>query len=289
MPANDNAITEDPSAALAELLAVPVDPRSLPVRFSRLKLMSASPLHYFAACQRAQDEGETLAMRLGSGVHAMLLDQPVVKYGGRRAGKDWDKFEADHPGMTILNTREWAEANRMSTAILRHREAAAILLDGTTLEQEIRWSMLGRSCTSRPDAFRIGSHIAELKTARSSRPAFFIRDAIKMHYHGQLAFYDDALCSATCTALAGNYFPNHYIVAVEKTEPFPVTLFRLTERTLDLARRTTRLWFEQLLQCEAANEWPGYSESIVDLDAPDPANDNGPYEIEIDGKLTEVA
>lgn len=278
-PANDNAIVEDLSGQLAELLALPVDPRTLPVRFSRLKLMSASPAHYYSACQAANDNEETLAQRLGSGVHAMILEQPVIKYGGRRAGKDWDRFEADNPGKTILNDREWREAQRMSAAILRNREAAAILLDGTTIEQEIRWSMLGRVVTSRPDAYRPGFHIAELKTARSSRPSFFIRDALRMHYHGQLAFYDDAFAS-----FAGAGFDNHYIVAVEKVEPHVVTIYRLTPRTLDIARRTTRLWFEQLLACEAVNEWPGYSESIVDLDVPD----DGPIELEIDGQLTEV-
>jgi hypothetical protein len=250
------------------------------VRFSRLKLMSLSPAHYFAACQRSAHYEETLAMRLGSGVHAMVLKQPVIKYDGRRAGKDWDAFEAQHADKVILNAREWYEASAIADSILRHREACAILFDGTELERHIEWSWLGRKCSSRPDA-RGRYHIADLKTTRTSRPGLFMREALRAQYHAQLAFYDEAN-----HAERGERFSNHYIVAVEKADPFPVTVFRLTERALDLGRRSNRVWFEQLLACESAGVWPAYAESIVDLDAPE--DDGGPIEIEINGQSVEV-
>jgi hypothetical protein len=287
MPANDNARVEELSGQLAELLRAPVNPAELPVRFSRLKRMGESPAHYYADCQRQGDAGETLAMRLGSGTHAMIFDQPHTRYSKRRAGKDWDKFQADNPGHVILNDREWAEAQNMAVAILQHREAAALLLDGTIIEQHIAWSMLGRDCSSRPDAMRIGSHIVELKTARSSRPAYFARDAIRMHYHGQLAFYGDAVNSnGRGIDIAKPWScPNYYVVAVEKLPPHVVTVYRLTDRAIESARKTTRLWFEQLLACEDANYWPGYSESIVDLDVPESEE---PIELEVNGELIEV-
>lgn len=270
---------EDPSEELAALLDAPIDPATLPVRFSRLKLMSLSPAHYFAACQRAGSD-ETLAMRLGSGVHAMVLQQPITRYPGRRAGKDWEKFQAEHAGETILNTREWYEAKAIADSIMRHKEASALLFDGTTIEQTIQWEWLGRACSSRPDA-RGRYHIADLKTARTSKPGLFAREAIRAHYHAQLAFYDEANHHER-----GERFSNAYLIAVEKTAPYPVTVYRLTERTLEIGARLNRLWMEQLLACEAACTWPAYSESIVDLDAPD---DDGPIEIEINGQLTEVA
>lgn len=280
--ANDNEPTiETLSAALVEKLRAPIDPRDLPVRFSRLKLMALSPAHYYAACQRANDDGETLSMRLGAGVHAMLLDQPVTRFAGRRAGKVWEHFEREHSDKVILNEREWREAERMSVAILRHKQAAELLLDGTTLEQRLEWQYCGRLCSSTPDAYRPGSRIVELKTARSSRPRDFIRDAIRMSYHGQLAFYDDAVKHIT-----GRGFPDAYVIAVENAPPHVVTIYRLTDRAMERARQTTRLWMEQLLACEAINHWPGYSELIVDLDV---ADEEQPIELEIDGQLTEVA
>jgi len=284
MAANDN----DNEQTLRELyeqldakLKAPIDPRELPVRYSRLKLIGQSPAHYYASCQRNEAE-ESLAMRLGSGVHAMILGEPVTRFSGRRAGKVWDAFEREHAGTVILNDREWSEAERMSLAILRHDEASRLLLDGTEREQHLAWDYCGRACSSRPDAFKRGSHIAELKTARSSNPRDFMRDAWRMGYVGQLAFYDDAH-----QALTGCRFPNAYLIAVEKSSPHPVTVYRLTERAMDLARRTTRLWIETLIGCEAINHWPGYSETTIDLDAPD--NDNEPIEIVIDGETAEVA
>lgn len=277
MSAPANTVSDEQAAAL--FARQPIDPRALPVRFSRLKKMSDSPAHYYAACQRADNDEETIAMRMGSGVHALVLQQPIIRYDGRRAGSDWREFAAEHAGMVILNPREWAEATAIANSILSHKEASTILLDGTALELPIAWSYLDRECSSRPDA--VGRwHIADLKTARTSKPGLFAREAIRMHYHAQLAFYDEAHHSLT-----GEHFSNHYLVAVEKSDPYPVTVYRLTERSLDLGRRLNRLWMEQLLACESSNEWPGYAESIVDLDAPD---DEGPIEIEINGQLTEV-
>jgi 3-phenylpropionate/cinnamic acid dioxygenase small subunit len=278
MPDNDDAITDDESATA---FAPPiVDPRTLPVRFSRLKLMGQSAAHYYAACQRQTFE-ESIAMRIGSGVHGMLLGASVVKYEKRRAGKEWEAFAAEHAKDVILNAREWNEAQAMTQSLLRHREASTLLFDGTIVEQEIAWSYVGRACSSRPDA-RARYHISELKTARTSHPAVFSRDAIRMHYHGQLAFYEEAN-----VATGGERYANAYIIAIEKSDPYPVTVYRLTERTLERGRQQMRLWMEQLIGCEAEHYWPAYSESIVDLDMPEDIG--GPIEIEIDGQLTEVA
>jgi hypothetical protein len=60
-----------------------------------------------------------------------------------------------------------------------------------------------------------------------------------------------------------------YVVAVESTPPFPVTVMRLTDRALDQGERLCTSWMETLLNCEASNFWPPYAQSIVPLDVPD--------------------
>jgi hypothetical protein len=275
---NDNALAL--SAELRdELEALPfADPRVFPVRFSCLKQFSLSGAHYRHACTR-HDDGQSLALRLGSGVHAIVLDQPIARFSARRAGKAWEEFKAEHTGVVILNDAEHAEALAMASAIMRRREAMEILFVDTIIEQRIDWTFLGRACRSTPDA-RNAVHVAELKTGRTAHPSMFVRDAIRMHYHCQLAFYQDAIESAT-----GVMPSKAYIVAVEKTAPYPVTILELTERTLEQGRKIVRLWFEQLLACEASNEWPEYSESIVPFDVPDL---DEPVEIIIDGQAVEV-
>jgi hypothetical protein len=271
-------LSADLSLALAANERPFVDPKFIRTRFSLLKLFSLSAAHYLAACQRDED-GDTLALRLGSGVHAIVLGQPVIRYPGRRAGKAWDAFEAEHADEVILSEREWSEAQSMATAIRLNREAMAILFENTIIEERIDWTFLGRGVRSTPDA-RATYHVAELKTARTSNPAWFVRDALRMHYHCQLAFYADAIGAVT-----GHVPESAYVVAVEKTPPYPVTILKLTERALEQGRMTVRLWFEHLLQCEASNYWPAYTESIVDFDVPD--LDDG-IELTIDGRSVEL-
>lgn len=259
----------------------PVDPKSLPVRISRLKLFAQSPAHYYDSCQRVEWR-ETMAMRLGSGVHAMVLGTPIVKYPGRRAGKAWDGFARDHAGEVILSEREWHEALQMSAAILRHREAMMLLFEGTLVEQPIDWEYLGRKARSIPDA-RGTHHVADLKTDRTAHPSRFVSGAIRMFYHCQLAFYGEA--AAFATGIQPN---NHYVVVVEKFQPYPITILRLTDRAIEQAQKTIRLWMEQLFECERSGHWPAYTEQIVDFDMPDD-DDFGPVTLEINGRMVEVS
>ena len=254
---------------LAAMLAAPVDPRTVPVRFSTLKQFARSPAHYYHAVQSGYDE--TASMRLGSGVHAMLLGQPVVKYSGKtRNGKEWEAFKANFPGQTILNSREWSEAEQIVSSILRDPLAKRVLTDGeTVIEQRIDWTWQGRAFRSTPDV-RTADRVVDLKTCRCAEPDRFARSAIWMSYHAQLALYLDAVRES------GLGTPREaFVVAVESSPPYPVTVLRLTERALDQGRRLCRLWFERLLQCEAANEWPGYVQSIAELDVPDETDDLG--------------
>lgn len=245
------------SAELAEMLAAPVDPRTVAVRFSALKCIEQSPAHYFEACQDQREE--TLAMRLGSGAHALLLGKPVTKWTGKvRNGKVWDAFEKEHEGELILNARELAESEAMVKSI-RSNVLAMRLLEGTTNEQTIEWNLDGRACRSTPDA-RGPLWLVELKTAKSSEPKAFMRDAFWRRYHAQVAFYSDAMRSM------GDDPMDCYVIAVENSAPYPVSVLRLTDRALEHGRTLYRQWFARLRECEERNEWPGYATDVLSFD-----------------------
>jgi hypothetical protein len=245
---------------LAEMLSAPIDPRTVPVRYSWLKGFASSPLHAWQAAQFA--DNDTLSRRLGRGLHALVLGTPVIRYPGKvRRGKEWDAFVAANRDAEILSTSEWDQSHRMADAIRAHRDAADLLYSpGTIFEQQIAWSLGGRACTSRPDARRDGVLI-DVKTARCTEPMRFTRDALFMSYHAQFSFYGEALRAET-----GKRPDASYVVAVENKPPYAVTVLQLTARALAEGEARWRSWWEQLKVCEDNNSWPGYTQMIEALD-----------------------
>ena len=233
-----------------------------PVRFTQLKLMALSPAHY-----REGYVKQTACMEQGSATDAVILGtRPVLAYPGKvRRGKEWEKFQAENEGSLLVTKRELTLAEAMRDSIMANKFARAALCGER--QKEIRWEYLGRECVSHLDVLGSdgdGSFITDLKVSQSSNPDKFRWKMIKMAYHAQLAFYRLAV-----QYLFGTKPRTAYSVAVEPFPPFVVTTMRLTDKALDLGERLVRLWFERLLACEAANEWPGYAQGVVELDAPD--------------------
>lgn len=235
-----------------------------PVRFSRLKMIARSPLHYAHATVE-----ETLAMERGSAVHSLVLGgQPVLPWtkvseNGNlcpRRGKDFDAFEATNPGALILPAAEFSKAHAIAEAV-KANPVAMRALSGEH-EQERTWRFGDRACAGRMDAIPFDG-VTELKIAMTSDPRKFWWHALRMGWPAQGTWYLDGL------AAGGTILRHVRIVAVEPAAPHAVTVFRLTPRAIDQARRTYRLWFEQLLVCEAANRWPPYAQDEVELDVPE--------------------
>jgi hypothetical protein len=252
-----------------------IDPRTIPVRFTRLKHMSQSAAHYWQACQ--EDNDDTIAFRFGRGFHALSLGTPVHRWTGKnRNSNDYKEFVAAHPGEEVLTTKEWDNAHRMFEAIQRHATARELLFGkGTVLEETIEWQFGGRKCTSRPDARRGTELLVDLKSAMCSEPRKFNKDAVFRGYHSQFSFYNHAIADQF-----GAFPDQSMCVVVEKKKPHVVTVMELPKATLDEGAKAWRLWWEQLMVCEAANVWPGYTEAIEKIEV----FDTGDVKLIIDGE-----
>ncbi len=261
-----------------------VDPKSLPVRFSRLKWLSRSAAHYRWAAQ--SEWPETLALRMGSGVHAgLFLDKPLVCYDGRRQGDAWKKFEKRHKelGAVILNAKEYATAVGIVASVRRHKRAMELLFDGTVIEHRFDWThSSGRACSSTPDSYVPGIRNVDLKSSRSAEPREFLFDAIRRQYHAQMSFYDDALEAQTGKRPAENY-----LVVVENVQPFNVVVLRLPERTRDIGAALCARWWSMLTRAELADYYAGYVEHDIDFEIPDYER-HEPMTVEVDGELTTI-
>jgi hypothetical protein len=230
-----------------------------PLRFSRLKLISKSPAHYAAAV-----EDESAAMETGTAADRLLLGGKVLAYPGPvRRGAAYDAFCAAHLDTLIVTQKEGAQAFGIAEAVHACPDAVR-LLEGVR-QETVHWSLLGRACRGTPDV-RNDEHrfLTDLKTGETSDPKFFPFKVRRYAYHAQLSWY----LGGMELAKLGTY-QDCYIVAVEQAPPHVVTVYRLTEHILEIGWKIWRLWFEQAQVAEASQTFPGYSQSIVELDLPD--------------------
>lgn len=240
-----------------------------PVHFSRLKLFGKSAAHY------AANVGfDTASLRKGSGTHSYLLgdEGSVVVYedGARNPRhKKYQEFLAENEGKLILSPSEFEAVEGMRRSIQRH-ERALRLLDGVR-EEYIAWELGGRACAGTPDVVHLRADgtkvLVELKTSQSASPDLFRWQAKKLAYHAQLAWYGQGL--ERCMTYAPGPVVERYIVAVESSPPYPVTVLRVTDKMIDKGLRQCRFWFEQLLVCERSGHFPAYVEADVDWDDDD--------------------
>lgn len=236
-----------------------------PVRFSRLKLFAKSAAHY-----QANVRDDTASLRKGSGTHSYLLgdsDSVCVYEDGARnpRHKKYQEFLEQNEGKLILSPSEFESVQGMRRSIERHPRAMA-LLDGIR-EERIEWTAAGRECAGTPDVVTLlpnGKRLVELKTSQSASPDLFKWQAKKLAYHAQLAWYANGL-SQTMQYRPGPVV-EQFIVAVESTAPYPVTVIRVTDKMMAKGERQCRMWFEQLLVCERSGHFPGYVEADVDWD-----------------------
>lgn len=237
------------------------------VRYSRLKLLAKSPAHYLA-----NPQGDTEAKDRGTAVHSMLLRGSRITFypkktkagkAAPRNGKEWEAFKLANSDAKIVTGPEYETCNRMVDAVRANRHAMEVLAGN--VEETILFDWLGLECRSTPDARDPGgAFVTELKTCQSSDPFRFSWHSSKYGYHGQMAFHRAAMRKRTL-----GHDPLGYIVAVESTIPYPVTVFKMTERAWEKGEKQIRFWMEQLKSCLQSNQWPPYAQNVVDLDVPD--------------------
>ena len=232
------------------------------LHFSQLKFLSQSPAHY--KWNLTHERGDSASFRLGRAVDALVIGagERVKTCPDRKGSKAYQAFLETCPDdVIILPPAEFGKACDMADSLIKHKRAMA-LLEGER-QKTLQWSLLGKDCEGTPDVFSL-EHLTDLKTCRTSHPEWFQRDARRYGYHAQLSWYKRALqeCGFGVPASCWN-------VAVESSAPYPVTVFRLQDETLNQGERMWRSWLERLLVCEQSDFWPSYTEAHVEFVVPD--------------------
>lgn len=232
-----------------------------PLRFSHLRTLGQrSPAHLKAELDGGE-KGDTTAMLIGSALDASIFGtMPVIVYSGRRAGHAWEDFATSNCDYLIVSETEFEKVDGMVKSLKNH-PGAMKWLEGVR-QEAILWNCAGIACRSTPDVYTPGAgRLVDLKTSFTTQPDRLQAHCLKMAYHAQLSFYAEAL------RITGKANPSQVaIVAVESTPPHPVTILRLSDRTLEAGEKLWRSWFERYRVCAETNLWPGYSQAVVEMD-----------------------
>ncbi len=246
-------------------------------RISTLKSMAQSPAHYWHA--RNNPRPKTAAMTLGSLVHALVLGGRYdVFEGAVRRGKEWDRFEADARAAWIADRKPWEpeeplivkveeldKAREIAASVLNHPLATPLLIGKR--EHYIEFDLDGRPFRSTLDVLG-ADFVTDLKTSSSSSPDLFPHHARRLRYDAQLATYAEAAAHEMGLTRSDDLPPpiRCFLTVVETAAPYVVTVLQYTPTAIMQARKSVRLWNERAIQCERENAWPGYAQSIIDLD-----------------------
>tara|TARA_R110000751_G_scaffold247623_3_gene347418 strand:- start:1262 stop:2077 length:816 start_codon:yes stop_codon:yes gene_type:complete len=242
---------------------------------SRLKEIRKSAGHFKWMVDN--ESPSTDAMNLGSLVHAMVLEPHTVesrfavmpKFDRRtKQGKaDREQWFADNPLHTPLTATEWNTAKAMSGAVYAHPEACSLVenvIAHGTAEQEFYWEdRQGITRKAKVDGIHYGSEgrqfIVDLKTTIDASPSGFRKSISKYCYGTQMAYYVEAAETVRSEAV---------IIAVAKTPPYGVGLYRFGPEAIERSGRVVNKWLETYLECTKSGVWPSFWDT-QNVDIPD--------------------
>lgn len=244
----------------------PVDGR---VHYSDLRKMAQSPAHYRHGILHPKEP--TPAMLMGSAIDDCVFGggHRIEVYDGVRYGRKWEEFASRNQGKIILKP-EQSELSYTAALAVKRDPVAHVLIYGPGVEHQrvVHWEQNGLPFAAGIAGDRggfdvLGPHyVADLKSTTCTQPDQWSRHAVRMMYHCQMAAYR---AGARCI---GREVRNCFLIGVEAYPPHCVTVLRLSDDLLEAGDKIVAGWCDTLRRCEDSDEWPGYTQSVVECDTP---------------------
>jgi hypothetical protein len=193
------------------------------------------------------------AMRWGDIIHAALLTpdtfaaRSTIWTGGRRAGKEWEAFNAEAGGRTILTAEEWDELAAIR-AVVRANKFAARMLDTGMAEVCHEWAepLYGRAKCRRDMQLADGQWL-EVKTTSATTRAAYASQHYRLGYDMQLGWYSHGTDAAQACRL----------LVVSTPQPHDAWLYYVPDTLLEAGYEKAAEIARRYRACEAANTFPG--------------------------------
>lgn len=236
------------------------------VHITGLKELRKSPKHY--RHRLTNPRKVTGALSYGNAVHVAVLEperflKDFALWNGKhpdgktrpRNGGAWEEFKKLNAGRTILVDDEYEEAIAFKDAVRQDRVAMRYLATGRP-EIAMTWrdAETGIACVGRIDwETRVDNYpaVVDLKSARDVGEIWFARDAARLDYHLQCAFYADGYKACT------GKMPRMVVVAVESSPPYDAVTYIVPEEVLEIGRDAYHELLVRFKECTDSDEWPG--------------------------------
>lgn len=251
---------------------------------SGLKLILQSPLHYWSRYLDPARESKdpTPAMKIGTAWHAAIFEPEAFArdYIEMPAGLDrrtkegkalWAELEAS--GVEVLTPDDMARIKAMAASANEHPISKVIFgLEGGAAEVSFFWADIatGANMKIRPDyyvppcATFPGGLLVDGKTGEDMSPAGFAKYAWNWDLHIQAAYYSDVFQALHNTPVP----PTFVWAAQEKDAPFATAYYSAAADFIDYGRKLYRRALNTYGQCVATGVWPGYAQTVQQLELP---------------------
>ena len=241
------------------------------VRFSRLKLMRKSPLHY----AHGTDGEDTANRGFLRAVHCLVLephrfDDLFVVDGERQTAKRRELHELANVGKTVIKPADEWKARNIATAVRSHPAAGPLFTGEGESESPMQWRHPGTGilCKALRDRWtrdKFGQWcLVDLKTYGTTDPRIVGRRVYDLGAHVQMAHYEEG-----ARLLTGEDDIKCLIVSAESGPPWDVAVFQLDRLgALHAGQVEREALMQRLAECQREDRWPGRFEVIEPLDLP---------------------
>jgi len=250
-----------------------------------LDLVHRSPAHYRAWLDGATEE-DTPTLAFGRSFHCALLEPErfarthvelpdfgyLLKHDesgttaeqGKANKERRNAWRSANAGMTWVEPADWTRVVGMCESVRRHPLASRVLSGGAA-EQTIRWTdpETGLVAKARADYVRLSHRmIADVKSCQDASREAFRRDVAKYRYHVQNALYRMGFQALKIPV-------EHFLfIAVEKEPPYAVAVYSLDAMSVERGVDAARADIATLAECVRTGRYPGYPQTIQELDIP---------------------
>lgn len=276
---------EDASAEQQYELGIYTNLQLPEARYHAIRAMSASTIKRCAESVKhaitARDSFvQTPAMKLGSAVHAALLEPdrfalewaaPEPGDGRTSAYKAYmAKFREEHAGKNIIPASDLEKVEGIKSEVMQHPIWERFADPESSVEVSALWKDESTSelCKLRMDHLVTDGGvevITDVKTeGQSASPRQFKLSCARYGYAIQAAWYVDGW-----KLVSGCSHPvEFHFLVVETRPPYGVAWYRASERMLERGRSQYRLFKDQYAHALKTGTCPGYPQRVIDIDLP---------------------